>query len=169
MARLALPKRTIVVPQPLKGVRHGFVPDELLSPIKPYGRLYTEAAVAWEAMRRAARADGVVLKPTGIGDTYRSYEMQARAFMQRYQREPIVGASTRTWDGVKWYKKSEKLADLAAPGKSWHNLGLACDVANASGIILDWLMTHEIDYGFCHEMDREPWHIVFFAQTANKA
>lgn len=169
MARLALPKRKIFVPKPLKGVRYGFVPDELLSPIKPYGRLYLEAAKAWEAMRRAARADGVVLKPTGSGDTYRSYEMQARAFLQRYQREPIVGASTRTWDGVKWYKKSEKLADLATPGKSWHNLALACDVANASGIILDWLMAHEIDYGFCHEMDREPWHIVFFAQTANKA
>jgi len=169
MTRLALPKRKIVVPQPLKGVRHGFVPEALLAPIKPYGKLYLEAAEAWGAMRLAARADGVVLKPTSTGDTYRSYEMQARAFRQRYQTEPIVGASTRTWDGVKWYKKSEKLADLATPGKSWHNLGLACDVANASGIILDWLMAHELDYGFCHEMDREPWHIVFFTHLAGKA
>lgn len=169
MARPALPKRKVVVPKPLRGVKYGFVPDELLAPIRPYGRLYTEAAVAWEAMRRAARADGVVLKPTSTADTYRSYEMQRRSFMQRYQLEPIPGASTRTWDGVKWYKRSEKLADLAAPGKSWHNLGLACDVANASGIILDWLMANELDFGWCHEMDREPWHIVFFAGNANRA
>lgn len=169
MSRLALPKRKVVVPKPLRGIRHGFVPDEMLVAVKPYGKLYVEAAAAWEAMRLAARADGVVLKPTSSYDTYRSYDMQARAFLQRYQREPIVGASTRTWDGVKWYKKSEKLADLAAPGKSWHNLGLACDVARASGTILDWLMAHELNFGFCHELDSEPWHIVFYATATKKA
>ena len=163
---MLLPKQKIVVPRPLKGVKHGFVPDELLRPIKPYGRLYLGAAEAWEAMRRDARQAGVVLKPTSSGDTYRSYEMQTRAFLQRYQREPIAGASTRTWNGVKWYKKSERLADLAAPGKSWHNLGLACDVANASGKILVWLMENEHRYGFCHELDSEPWHIVWFAGKA---
>lgn len=165
MARSALPKRKVVVPERLVHVKYGFVPEELLTPIKPYGKLYVDAAGAWEAMRRAAKLDGVILKPTGSYDTYRSYEMQKRAFLSRYQREPIVGASTRTWDGVRWYKKSERLADLAAPGKSWHNLGLACDVAHASGIILDWLMKHELSYGFCHELESEPWHIVFYGKA----
>lgn len=151
------------MPSALRGVKHGFVPDELLSPIKPFGRLFLDAAVSYEAMRKAARRDGVVLRPTSTADTYRSFESQKRAFLQRYQLEPIAGASTRTWDGVKWYKKSERLADLAAPGKSWHNLGLACDVANASGKILDWLMKNELSYGWCHELQNEPWHIVFFA------
>lgn len=163
---MRLPRRKIVVPRPLKGVKHGFVPDELLVPIKPFGRLYVEAAEAWTAMRLDARTAGINLKPTSSADTYRSYEMQSRAFLQRYQREPIVGASTRTWNGVKWYKKSEQLADLAAPGRSWHNLGLACDVAHASGIILAWLMENELKYGFCHELDSEPWHIVWFAGKA---
>ncbi|NBR70744.1 MAG: hypothetical protein EBT75_01385 [Proteobacteria bacterium] len=163
---MRLPKRKIVVPRPLRGVKHGFVPDELLKPIKPFGSLYVEAAEAWTVMRQAARQDGVNLRPTSSGDTYRSYEMQARAFLQRYQREPIVGASTRIWDGVRWYKKSERLADLAAPGKSWHNLGLACDVAYASGTILDWMIENELKYGFCHELDSEPWHIVWFAGKA---
>lgn len=165
MARPALPKRKVVVPERLVRVKYGFVPEELLTPIKPYGKLYVDAAGAWEAMRRAAKVDGVILKPTSSYDTYRSFDMQKRAFLSRYQREPIVGASTRTWNGVRWYKKSEKLADLAAPGKSWHNLGLACDVAHASGIILDWLMKHELSYGFCHELESEPWHIVFYGKA----
>jgi LAS superfamily LD-carboxypeptidase LdcB len=163
---VALPKQKIVIPRPLKGVKHGFVPAEMLVDIKPYGKLYVEAAQAWMTMKQAAKKDGIVLKPTSSGDTYRSYEMQERAFLQRYQKEPIAGASTRTWNGVKWYLKSPKLAPLAAPGGSWHNLGLAVDCHSASGPILAWLVANEEKYGFCHELDSEPWHIVFFGTKA---
>lgn len=48
---------------------------------------------------------------------------------------------------------------MAAPGSSNHNLGIAIDVANANGKILEWLRANADDYGFTWELQEEPWHI----------
>ena len=122
------------------------------------GTLHHCAADAWEAMVAAAEKDGIKLTPTSSGDTYRDYETQKRGFLTRYQVEPIVGQSTKTFEGKKWYLK-KGMAMLATPGKSQHNLGIAVDVASASGPRLAWMLANEHLYGFSHEVQSEPWHI----------
>lgn len=160
----------IVVPvkQPadLKGVEPGKLPGHLLRPArgeggKSCGELHWLAAAAWAAMCEAAEKDGIILKPVSAGDTYRTFKSQLIAFLDRYQKEPIAGASTRTFEGVKWYKKSPKLASLAAPGTSQHNSGLAVDVHTAGEPKrLQWLVDNVRKFGFSWEVvPEEPWHI----------
>jgi murein L,D-transpeptidase YcbB/YkuD len=158
-------KWNIIVPvkQPadLKGVAPGKLPDSLLKPVKGGGKLHWRAADAWDAMVEAAKIDGIELKPVSAGDTYRSFESQLAAFRQRYQKEPIAGAQTRTFEGVKWYKKDPKLASLAAPGTSQHNSGLAVDVHTAAEPKrLNWLIDNVRKFGFSWEVvPEEPWHL----------
>jgi LAS superfamily LD-carboxypeptidase LdcB len=109
-------------------------------------------------MVEAANVAGIKLRPTSSGDTYRTLELQTKAFFQRYQLEPTGNPDTRTFEGKKWYLK-KGMACLATPGKSQHNLGIAVDVANAKGHTLDWMLANEHLYGFSHEVQSEPWHI----------
>jgi hypothetical protein len=148
-------------PADLEGIAPGKLPEKLLKPVKGGGKLHWRAAAAWDAMVEAAKADGIELKPTSSGDTYRSFESQLMSFRQRYQKEPIEGASTRTFQGVKWYKKSPKLASLAAPGTSQHNSGLAVDVHTAAEPKrLNWLIENVRKFGFSWEVvPEEPWHL----------
>ena len=148
----------VTLPSDLKGVEPGKLPAHLLRPIAGGGKLHWIAAAAWMAMVEKAKAEGIELKPTSAGDTYREYELQKRGFLQRYQLEPIPGQSTKTFEGKTWYLK-KGMAMLATPGKSQHNLGLAVDIAHASGKRLEWLLANEHKYGFSHELDSEPWHI----------
>jgi len=154
----------IVVPvkQPadLKGVQPGKLPEALLRPAAGGGKLHWLTAAAWGAMVEAAKAEGIELKPVSAGDTYRTYESQLTAFKQRYTKEPN-GNSTRTFEGVKWYKKDPKLASLAAPGTSQHNTGLAVDVHTAGEPKrLKWLIGNVRKFGFSWEVvPEEPWHL----------
>lgn len=148
-------------PADLRGIAPGKLPEKLLKPLKGGGKLHWRAADAWEAMVEAAKADGVELKPVSAGDTYRSFESQLMAFRQRYQKQPIPGAQTRTFEGVKWYKKDPKIASLAAPGTSQHNSGLAIDVHTAAEPKrLNWLIDNVRKFGFSWEVvPEEPWHL----------
>lgn len=147
-------------PADLEGIAPGKLPEKLLKPVKGGGKLHWRAADAWEAMVDAANVDGIELKPVSAGDLYRSFESQLLVFRQRYQKEPIEGAQTRTFEGVKWYKKDPKLASLAAPGTSQHNSGLAVDVHTASGPRLEWLIDNVRKFGFSWEVvPEEPWHL----------
>ena len=148
----------------MKGVTPGKLSDNLLKPIPGGGKLHWLAAAAWLAMVEAAKADGVELKPTSAGDTYRTYESQLVGFKQRYQLEPIAGASTRTFEGKKWFLKKGN-APLAAPGSSQHNLGIAVDIANAAEPKrLNWLIANVAKFGFSWEVvPEEPWHIRYVA------
>lgn len=158
----------VKLPIDLKGVKPGELPGHLLRPArgeggKPCGQLHWLAAAAWSAMCEAAEKDGVILKPVSAGDTYRTIKMQLTAFLSRYQKEPIAGAQTRTYEGVKWYKKDPKLASLAAPGTSQHNLGIAVDVHTAGEPKrLGWLVANVRRFGFSWEVvPEEPWHLRF--------
>jgi len=150
----------VKMPKDLKGIEPGKLPDSLLRPIKSGGKLHWLAANAWNAMVAKAKADGLELKPTSSGDLYREYEMQKRGFLQRYQLEPIKGASTKTFEGKTWYLK-KGYAMLATPGKSQHNLGLAVDVHSAGEPKrINWLIANVKDFGFSWEVvPSEPWHI----------
>jgi len=150
----------VKMPADLKGVQPGKLPEHLLCPAVGGGKLHWLAAAAWAAMVGEAKDDGIELKPVSAGDTYRTYESQLAAFKQRYTKEPN-GNSTRTFEGVKWYKKDPKLASLAAPGTSQHNLGIAVDVHSAAEPKrLQWLIDNVKTFGFSWEVvPEEPWHL----------
>ena len=150
----------VKLPVSLKNVDPGKLHPSLLRKIPQGGQLHYLAADAWNAMVDAAKADGVELKPTSSGDTYRSYDAQKSGFLQRYQLEPVVGTSTKTFEGKTWYLK-KGMAMLATPGKSQHNLGLAIDIHTASEKKrLNWLIANVRKFGFSWEVvPEEPWHI----------
>ena len=150
----------VKMPADLKGVTPGKLPDALLRPIPGGGKLHWRAADAWNAMVAKAKADGLELKPTSSGDLYRSYESQLAGFKQRYVLEPVVGTSTKSFEGKTWYLK-KGMAMLATPGKSMHNLGIAVDVHSAGEAKrLNWLIANVKDFGFSWEVvPSEPWHL----------
>jgi LAS superfamily LD-carboxypeptidase LdcB len=160
------PVRSVVLPADLRGVKPGELPKELLREVKPHGWLHHLAADAYHALRSAAIGDGIKpFKPTSAGDTYRSIAMQRAGFLQRYQTEMIMGASTRQWDGRTWYLKPG-FAPMAAPGTSNHNLGIAVDIHTASGERLAWMLKNCARFGWSWEVQSEPWHIRYVAGDA---
>lgn len=157
------PVKPVVLPADLRGVTPGALPPALLVEVKPYGWLHHLAADAYHALRSAAVTDGIKpFKPTSAGDTYRSLEMQRAGFMSRYQKQPIPGASTRTWNGETWYLK-KGMAPMAVPGSSNHNLGIAVDIWTASGTRLEWMLKNCEKFGWSWEVQSEPWHIRYVA------
>ena len=159
MAR-ELPITRLRFPVGLVKAKNGELPDDLLSPIKPYGRLYApSAAVAWQMMRTEARKVDVTLRATSTVDTYRPLSVQTALFLQRYQRQPIKGRPVKRWNGDLYYQKVG-VAAAAVPGTSNHGWGLAVDVWNVGqNGRLDWLLDHAHEFGFSWELDSEPWHI----------
>ena len=150
----------VVLPKDLKGIEPGKLPASLLKPVPGGGKLHWIAACAWTAMVEKAKSEGLVLKPSSSGDTYREYDLQKRGFLSRYQLAPIPGQSTKTFEGKKWYLK-KGMAMLATPGKSQHNLGLAVDVHSASEPKrINWMIKNVKEFGFSWEVvPSEPWHI----------
>ena len=160
------PKRhyhKLVLPSTLQHVTPGELPLSLLVDVKPYGKLHPLAADAYMALRDAAFAAGVkTFKPTSSADCYRSISTQTVGFLDRYQTQPIAGASTRTWKGVTYYLKPGN-APMAAPGTSRHNLGLAVDISDASNPQrMDFMLANNQAYGFTWEVESEPWHIFYY-------
>ena len=154
-----LPVRQFRKPVGLIKQENGRLDPALLVPIKPFGHLYKPAAASWQAMKQAAKKDGVILKPTSAFDAYRPYTIQRSVFMQRYTAEHIEGASVRTFEGRTYYLK-RGLAPLASPGTSNHGWGCAVDVwgVTAEGR-LEWLLANYERFGWSHELQSEPWHI----------
>lgn len=149
----------VKLPADLKGVEPGKLPAHLLKPAHGGGKLHWLCAAAWNAMVEKAKAEGMELKPTSSGDTYRDYESQKRGFLTRYTTQNNGSKTTRTFEGKTWYLLPGK-APMATPGKSNHNLGLAVDVHTASGKRLDWMIANVKEFGFSWEVHPvEPWHI----------
>jgi len=140
------------------------------------GKLEKCAAAAFEEMATAAKADGIILKATSAGDTLRSIAQQTAGFLQRYQKAPIAGASTKHWNNETYYLKPgmamlatpyDDPADAKARG-SRHLYGIAIDIKDAHGATLQWLLANEVRFGFSHEVlgdangkGSESWHIRF--------
>lgn len=155
------PVQKLVLPSDLKGVEPGKLPASLLVDIKPSGKLHHLAADAYRAMRAKARQDNIKIVPTSAGDTYRDYEMQKRGFLSRYSTKVQPGEKPRTFEGKAYYRFTG--APMAVPGTSRHNLGLACDIANASGAIFEWLCLNAPTFGWSLEvMPEEPWHWFYY-------
>lgn len=172
------PVKEVKLPKDLKGVKNGELPQPLLKKITPHGTMHHIAAKHWEAMKKAAAADGVNLTHVGA---YRPLTEQVSLFQKRY----VKGDSgdprkiTRTWNDVV-YMLRKGMAPAGTPGTSNHGWGLAIDAALlvagqtvaitnnpdgkggwASG--LDWLLKHADHYGFSWEIKEgaqaEAWHI----------
>lgn len=158
-----LPIKPVVLCKHLINAVPGKLKPEKLRKVRYGGRLHHCAAIAWEAMVSAAELENIKLRPTSIGDMYRTYASQEAGFRARYQEIPIPGASTRTFENKTWYLK-KGMAPMAVPGTSKHNLGIAVDVKNASGDILKWLVKHAPLFGWSWEVvPGEPWHIRYVA------
>ena len=174
MPRPNWPVKPVVWCEHLKGKKPSEITPDMLVPITGGGKLEKCAAERWERMVAAAKADGITLKPTSSGDTFRSIQQQKAGFLSRYVKREIPGQSSRTWEGRTWWLK-KGMAPMAAPiddpandkaRGSRHLYGIAVDVANASGPILEWLLANEEKFGFSHEVlgdangkGAEPWHI----------
>ncbi len=155
----SLPTRRVVLPKALANQKNGELDPALLVAIKPSGFLLRPAALSWDAMKRAAKLDGIVLKPTSAFDAYRPYSVQKAVFQQRYTLDYLPGRPTREWNGVTYSLKAG-LAPLATPGTSNHGWGLAVDVWNVSqNGRLEWLLANYERYGWSHEVQSESWHI----------
>jgi hypothetical protein len=109
-------------------------------------------------------ATGLTLRVTSSADSYRPFAVQKSLFKKRYSHEPTPHGSKR-WDSdgdgkkERWFLKSDKLAQAAAPGTSNHGLGLACDfVLDGHNKIRDWLIDRAHEFGFSAELQSEPWH-----------
>lgn len=164
------PVLPIIMPTDLAGVPNGKLPAKLLRNIKaPNGQLHSLAATAWNAMQLAAYFDGIELKHVGA---YRPLSEQMALFNNRYSlsptgRKPQV---TRTYLGKTWYLK-KGMSPAGVPGTSNHGIGLAIDIASASGKRLAWLLgdsfatSNALKYGFTWEVadpknpNFEQWHI----------
>jgi LAS superfamily LD-carboxypeptidase LdcB len=170
------PVRDIRWCEHLKGKKPSQITPDMVVAVSAGGKLEKCAAAAFEEMAIAAKADGIILKATSAGDTLRSIAQQTAGFIQRYQEAPIAGASTKTWNGKKYYLKPG-MAMLATPYDdpanakargSRHLYGIAIDIAGTNGNspTLKWLLANEVRFGFSHEVlgdangkGAESWHI----------
>ena len=142
------PTQKVKMPKDLAGIKNGQLPPDLLK-LVPGGQLHNAAVKSYKHMLNAAKADGVTLKPTSVADTYRPYNVQYNAFMERYSPKPTgdTRGITRQWDGKTWYLK-KGYAPSASPGFSNHGWGLAVDFANCTGKTFQWLTKNGNRFGW---------------------
>jgi LAS superfamily LD-carboxypeptidase LdcB len=168
------PVRDIHWCEHLKNKKPSQITPEMVVAVSAGGKLEKCAAAAFEEMATAAKADGIILKATSAGDTLRSVSQQEAGFRSRYTKEVLPNTSTKKWNNETWYLKPgmamlatpyDDPADAKARG-SRHLYGIAIDIKNANGAILQWLLANEVRFGFSHEVlgdangkGAEPWHI----------
>lgn len=159
-------------PNDLKGLTNGKLPEALLKPIKPTGRLHHLAARAWHAMRDAAWKDGVQLS---LSQGYRTYDQQVVLFKSRYTTDMLPGRPTKRWQNRVWYQRP-KTAIAAVPGTSNHGWAMALDLAiDADGDeafewpvksidqkAIRWLLNNADRFGWTWELQSEPWHLTYY-------
>lgn len=174
MGKFPIKKRRM--PSDLKGRSNGMLPNEAMKPIKPTGQMHHLAARAWHAMRAAAWRDGILLSLSG---SYRSYAGQESLFRKRYTTDVLQGRPTKRWQGKTWYQLP-RTAMAAVPGTSNHGWGLALDLAiDADGDeafewpvksldtkAVSWLLNNADKFGFCWEVQSEPWHLTYYVGDA---
>lgn len=100
-----------------------------------------------------------------IGDARRSIEQQERSFRDRYRPTnrslDTKGENDRIWNGVLWEMKPGNSKPMAAPGNSFHEIGLAADVAGDD----EWVRANAARYGLAHggttkgARSDEPFHV----------
>lgn len=172
-AVLPVTKETLLVvekvqlPAVLVGKKNGQLPASILDSIAglsggPTVTLVPPALRAWAAMAADAKTHGIILQATSTADSYRTLDVQTRIFHQRYVAIRQAGWVTRKCGSTTYYQVPGT-ASAACPGTSNHGLGLAIDVANASGGRLTWMISNVKKFGFSWEIQSESWHIRYVA------
>ncbi len=137
----------------------------------PYSRpLRTEVAVALDQMATAAATEGISLR---VASAYRSYDVQAETYNGFIARDGQAQADTYS----------------ARPGHSEHQTGLAVDLDDGTGCIVEicfaetpaglWLAAHAWEYGFIIRYPNgytditgyqfEPWHFRYVGTRVSTA
>lgn len=123
---------------------NGQLPDSVLLPVQPFGRLRRDAAQSYTDMRAAAARDGVELRPSGPGySTYRNYAGQV--------------VMRNMWCGQGMCYRA------AVPGTSNHGWGKAVDFWMGPGVYT-WLSRNASRFGWSHAEGAsvgEDWHWTF--------
>jgi hypothetical protein len=81
----------------LKGKKPSEITPAMVAPITGGGKLEKCAAAAWEEMVAAAKAEGIVLKPTSAGDalSVQSHNKTAGFLSSLSPKNLLPGASTK--------------------------------------------------------------------------
>ena len=166
-----LPKKKIVKPKSIRAYENGQIPEHLLVEcgfVGPNHKMVEPAARAMKALIKfyATHPDNIEISTTGC---YRSYNAQVKLFLERFTLEKTDGI-LKAFNGENYYLK-KGVAQAATPGKSNHGWGLACDLAvknkgehiPVTQTLVQLLIAQAADFGFCAELDDEPWHWVYFA------
>jgi LAS superfamily LD-carboxypeptidase LdcB len=170
------PSRKFVTPKELEKCANGDIPAHLLSNIKPYGQLYWRAAMAWDKMLEAAKAEGLEFSHVGA---LRTLKEQESLFASRYTTKATkrVPQITRTYKGKTFFLK-EGMAPAGTPGTSKHGWGCAIDIAavvnkkivnlGGSQKHVDWLKANCQRFGWAwgvgdpKSKEFEIWHLECF-------
>ena len=158
------PVKKVVKPADLTHAMNGLLRPDLLRKIGPTtGQLHRHAATAWNCLKLAAFFDGISLDHVGA---YRTLGRQTQLFKQRYSLIKEDRNITRTVNGKTFYLRNG-FAPSSSPGMSTHGLGLAVDIANASGERLAWLLAGNAEkFGWSWEVKNgpqaEPWHLQYW-------
>jgi LAS superfamily LD-carboxypeptidase LdcB len=162
------PVRPIVKPADLTHAMNGLLRKDVLRKIGPTsGELHRHAATAWNCLKLAAFFEGISLDHVGA---YRTLGAQNTLFKQRYSLTPQGRNITRKSNGQIYYLR-DGFAPSSTPGASVHGLGLAIDVANASGERLMWLLAGNAEkFGWWWQVKNgpqaEPWHLQYVCGDA---
>jgi len=107
------------------------------------------------SMRRAQKRAGTTQK---INSGYRSTTAQHTLFVNNYTRNYVTSAKfDRKWyAGSFWWRRKGDTVNVAVPGTSMHNKGLAFDVSTSSEL-QDTLLASP-SHGFRRTLKSEPWH-----------
>ena len=137
------------------------------------GWLHKNAALAFDALRFAARLEAKMQLTYTYGGLYRTYEQQVQVFTQRYEQVTYAtylltsSARRRVWNG-KYYRLRSGMAPVAVPGTSNHGLAIAWDMAlgdhpRVAASLTDaahaWLVTNVHRFGWSYESQVERWHV----------
>ncbi|WP_165771606.1 Mur ligase family protein [Vreelandella nigrificans] len=157
-----LPVYDVNLPEDIDIAMNGRLDERLLIQV-PGGKLHHLAAHSWNEMRLAAIRDKVFLEPVVGANCYRNFRDQSRIFHKRYSEAPVEGTSPVTWEGKVWWLRPGR-APAAVPGASKHGFGLAVDIQRAKRWTkeLNWLLRNAQRFGWCWELQEEPWHLCFF-------
>jgi len=107
------------------------------------------------SMRRVQQRAGSTQK---INSAYRSNTAQLALFTANYTRNYITSAKfDRKWyAGSYWWRKKGDTVNVAPPGTSDHNKGIAIDVSTSSQ--LQETLLASPSHGFRRTVPGEPWH-----------
>lgn len=167
----SFPVLPVIMPKELIGQQNGKIDPSLLRNVKPKGQLFKTAATAFNCLQLAGFFKGISIEPIGVSECYRTLERQEKIFFERFQPTPSSRPVpiTRVYKGRTYWLRDGRFVPCAAPGSSNHGLGLAVDVKNASGKILEFLLgdgfltCQALRYGFSWEVasgpEAEPWHL----------